>query len=393
MNILFVNTFDVSPYLGGTERITDTLCRQLREQQKCRCYLAYFEKISDVYRKTAFDGKLYVESRKNIEPLIGYILKNDINVVLLQGQLGLAKFVRKALGENPKIRIIFAHHLYPGVEKDNVSFSNNILKRWNEKNMIVNIVRLISYPILKGKYLYTLPSKYRDTYLYSDKVVLLSSKLIKPFASFGGIKDTSKFCIIPNALSYNIFFCPQNIQKKEKIVLIVSRLVENPKRISLALKAWKVLMNDKSVNDWKLMIVGTGKDENKYKRYVGKNDIKNISFEGNKNPFTYYQKASIFLMTSSLESWGLTITEAQQFGVVPIAFDSYPSLCEIIENNRNGIIVENNSLHLYIDAIKDIMLNINRREHLANNSIESVRRFSTDHVLEAWSSIFREDNL
>ena len=29
MNILFVNTFDVSPFLGGTERITDTLCREL----------------------------------------------------------------------------------------------------------------------------------------------------------------------------------------------------------------------------------------------------------------------------------------------------------------------------------------------------------------------------
>lgn len=43
MNILFVNTFDVSPFLGGTERITDTLCREFRKRCLCRCYLAYYE--------------------------------------------------------------------------------------------------------------------------------------------------------------------------------------------------------------------------------------------------------------------------------------------------------------------------------------------------------------
>ena len=45
MNILFVNTFDVSPFLGGTERITDTLCREFRKRCLCRCYLAYYEGI------------------------------------------------------------------------------------------------------------------------------------------------------------------------------------------------------------------------------------------------------------------------------------------------------------------------------------------------------------
>ena len=73
-------------------------------------------------------------------------------------------------------------------------------------------------------------------------------------------------------------------------------------------------MSDDRLADWKLVIVGSGSDENNYKSYVAENDIKNIYFEGNKNPLPYYQKASVFLMTSALESWGLTITEAQQFG-------------------------------------------------------------------------------
>ena len=31
MNILFINTFNVSPHLGGTERITDTLCTEFQK--------------------------------------------------------------------------------------------------------------------------------------------------------------------------------------------------------------------------------------------------------------------------------------------------------------------------------------------------------------------------
>ena len=63
-------------------------------------------------------------------------------------------------------------------------------------------------------------------------------------------------------------------------------------------------MSDDRLADWKLVIVGSGSDENNYKSYVAENDIKNIYFEGNKNPLPYYQKASVFLMTSALESWG-----------------------------------------------------------------------------------------
>ena len=53
-------------------------------------------------------------------------------------------------------------------------------------------------------------------------------------------------------------------------------------------------MSDDRLADWKLVIVGSGSDENNYKSYVAENDIKNIYFEGNKNPLPYYQKASCF---------------------------------------------------------------------------------------------------
>ena len=147
-------------------------------------------------------------------------------------------------------------------------------------------------------------------------------------------------------------------------------------------------MSDDRLADWKLVILGSGSDENNYKSYVAGNHIKNIYFEGNKNPLPYYQKASVFLMTSALESWGLTITEAQQFGVVPVAFDSYPSLHEVIENNVNGITVKNDRMDLYVEAVRNMMLDSETRNRLAESAIKKVQRFSAEQVVKQWLSIF-----
>lgn len=149
MNILFVNTFDVSPFLGGTERITDTLCREFRKRCLCRCYLAYYEGIDSLYKKTVFDGRLCLGSRKNVALLIDYIVKKDIDVVLLQGQLGLAKGIRQAIGK--KIKIIFAHHLYPGVEREDVSWSNSVLKCWKSRGLMANMLRLTGLSDIESK--------------------------------------------------------------------------------------------------------------------------------------------------------------------------------------------------------------------------------------------------
>ena len=57
-----------------------------------------------------------------------------------------------------------------------------------------------------------------------------------------------------------------------------------------------------------------------------------LFLKGQKNPEPYYNEASIFMMTSSFEGWGLTLTEAQQYGCVPLAFHSFASLNR--HNNR-----------------------------------------------------------
>lgn len=86
--------------------------------------------------------------------------------------------------------------------------------------------------------------------------------------------------------------------------------------------------------------MGIGSDLDSYKQYVRKHQLKQVSFRGLQVPEEYYRQASIFMMTSKSEGWGLTLTEAQQYGCVPIAFDTYASLHEIITDRFNGFIIK-----------------------------------------------------
>ena len=223
-----------------------------------------------------------------------------------------------------------------------------------------------------------------------DKVILLSSHFKKPFLEYSHLKDDSKIRIIHNALSFHSFYDLANYNHKKKEVLIVSRLEEEPKRISLALKIWKEIETDHTLSEWKLKIVGHGKMESWYKSLVIHYGLQRVFFEGTKNPEPYYNEASIFMMTSSFEGWGLTLTEAQQYGCVPLAFRSFASLTDIITDKVNGFAIPNDDISLYIKQIKLLMTDEKLRKSMSANAIESSKQFSIEIIIKKWMEVINE---
>ena len=66
----------------------------------------------------------------------------------------------------------------------------------------------------------------------------------------------------------------------------------------------------------------------------------------------------------------------------------YPSLHEVIENNVNGITVKNDRMDLYVEAVRNMMLDSETRNRLAESAIKKVQRFSAEQVVKQWLSIF-----
>lgn len=389
MNIAFYTAFEVSPQKGGTERITCSIAKGLKEYYNVNCYSIYSESINSVFKRYDFVDVFHLyNSKSSYSNLKLFFEYNKIDILVIQGAFSLIKPFREILPKH--IKIIFCHHFAPGWEENFFTLRSTFNLINKKRDTSKQLFKLLFYPFLKYKKNRCLHQMYNEAYQYADKIVLLSEKFKYDFMSYGNITDDSKFIAIHNALSFDNFFDISQYYKKQKEVLIVSRLEESQKRIYYALKIWRKIERINILKDWKLIIIGHGEDENLYKAYVKRHKLQRVSFEGIQQPEPYYQRASLFMLTSKSEGWGLTLTEAQQFGCVPLAFNSYASLSDIIIDNKNGFIIPYPQIDVYVNTLKEIMINDKMRQKIAAQAIEDSKRFKLKSICNDWYKLFLE---
>jgi glycosyltransferase involved in cell wall biosynthesis len=85
----------------------------------------------------------------------------------------------------------------------------------------------------------------------------------------------------------------------------------------------------------------------------------------------------------------MTILESQQCGCVPIAYDSFAAAADLIMDEKNGILVENNNRHLFVEKLRNLMLNNQLRKDMSMQCIESSRRFSIENVATLWNNVLQ----
>lgn len=393
MNILFHTFGKIESTRGGTERTTITIASGLKQKYGCSCYSIYEAKEATPRVECLVDEVFWPIVRDeyaNVAFLRSVLLRFHIDFVIIQGAFIHVKRFRRAV-EGLDCKIIFAHHFEPGGEQVFFKFKDVLFAQTNSFRTIVRkLYQTIFYPFLRKQYLTRLAWSYREAYENADAVILLSDKYVKPYQAYGGFSDDTKFSIIPNALSFDEILPQSELGNKEKTVLIVSRLDERFKKISLALQIWNRVKLSPISKDWKLEIIGHGKDERLYKDLVAKNKISDVYFLGRQNPISYYKKASIFLMTSSSESWGLTLTEAQQMGCVPMAFDTYPTLRDIITDGEDGLVIEKNNVDTYVQKLLELMSDVKMRNIMAQKGLESCKRFSQETIVRVWWSLLKK---
>lgn len=225
----------------------------------------------------------------------------------------------------------------------------------------------------------------------SDRYVFLSKSFEKHYRELANIQnDEGKLDSISNPLTYDFVFNKDGLSKKKKQVLFVGRMYEYHKRISYALNIWKQIEKDPEFSDWTFKLVGDGPDLQSSIEIAKSLDLKRTSFEGFKNPRPYYDESAIFVMTSAFEGFGMTLVEAQQYGVVPMAMDTYKSLHDIIENGKNGLIITDNDLDGYAKKLKHLMQNENERNQLAIAALDSCNVFRVQSVVDRWEKLFKQ---
>lgn len=391
MNILFFTRNQVSPNIGGTERVTLTLSTGLRKYYNYKCYSAYIHPNEG--NNNVFCGEIKLRRRILINDIVNYIEINSIDWLICQGEFRIAIKIKNVLKKRgSKCKVMAVHHFAPGWEEKFVT-PQIIISKLKSHQKIQAFKQILLYPYLKWQAL-TNASAYKKAYLTLDYISLLSNSFIREFMDYAKITDKNKFIVIPNPLSFEEQLSINEIAHKQNIVLIVGRLEENQKRISLALEIWKRL-NEKSTeaHNWSLHIAGEGPDRIKYQDIVESKSIPNVVFLGKINPVEEYKKASIFIMTSRYEGRPLTITEALQFGVIPIAMNSFSSLTDLIDDSVNGYVIPNNDLDSFIKKLSELITNHTTRNEMTKQAVLSANKFSISEIAKEWVTILNNRSI
>ena len=171
----------------------------------------------------------------------------------------------------------------------------------------------------------------------------------------------------------------QNEKKKKEIefkdyFLSVGRLTKQKNFLFLCKGFKKIVETNKSV---KLVIIGEGEDKLKLKNFIKKNDLEeNIILAGyRENIFPYFKKAKAFILPSLWEDPGFVLIEAAYCRTLVLSSNAWPGPIELIENEKNGIIFENNNLENFLNRFNSLM-NFDDTNFLKINNLKKCRNFT-----------------
>ncbi len=368
--VLILNSL-YTPNIGGVENSIKELSRsfsKLNYQVDIICSNRNFinsntlpdadvDEFSTIYRYNVV-GVGYFNQIKNCLLLIKCLMKeNKYEVIISRGYI--TSFCLSLL------RIEY-YYLIPSVifEQNKKNFSNYSVK--NKVNFIFSsLIQIIAFN--------------------SSKCIVFSKGMVtqvKKFKFFGNLEschfgvDSERFFKVTDDVKKNIRV-RLGLEIDNKYILCLGRFSEL-KNFEIAIEAMTELSED-----YKLLLVGSGPQELKYRELININKLRNrvFIFGPTDEPDLFYKASDVFLMTSRYESFGQVLLEATASHLKLVAFKPSANIMTntdfIYEDHPNLVsFVESVDKKSLSEAISKIDLSSN--EETEFNSF--IKKYSWDDL-------------
>ena len=365
---------------GGIENVTKMLSQEFHRIGWCVDVAFLYESHFDHSDDSNFCDCRKVDIDNIKDEVRNWIIEKKIDAIINRCVIFASPLLKAAIGK-VECKLITTYNnkptLAPPTLKE-LSLTKNtpILKSFLIKAL---------YPLFCKRSIFKLRKRHQRSYEVSDATVLLSDYYVPEYSELMRV-GSQKLVVINNPIKNGMGISNNDMTKKEKIILMVTRLDETQKCILKALKIWN---NIRLLEDeWKLVIVGSGPDEDMIKSFTKSNRIRDVEFIQASDPTEYYKRASIFLMTSRNEGWPNTINEAMRMGCVPIVLATFSAVYDMVDDSDNGYIIpckdEKNDIRLVSEKLLMCMKNSTKRMELANNAIIKTQRLSIDKIAGNW---------
>lgn len=231
----------------------------------------------------------------------------------------------------------------------------------------------------------------RFSFRYLSSVVALSQQSADWLSEHTSAKHVA---VIPNAAIWPLplqepVITPTPKPPNTYRLLTVGRL-SNEKGFDILIKAFKALADD--FPNWHLFIVGDGSDRQTLQQQIDSGGLTHqVKLPGRcGNLEQWYESADLYVLTSRFEGFPNTVVEAMSHGLPVVSFDCTTGPREIIRPGVDGTLVAPQSSHELEVALRDLMMDHDKRERYARQAIEVRSRFALERVVGQWENLFQE---
>lgn len=177
-----------------------------------------------------------------------------------------------------------------------------------------------------------------------------------------------------------------------KYILMTARIDFASKDFYTVIAAYSSLPKTLQEN-YKLVFLGDGPDRKKLESYIRKkvsSEIqKNIILKGfDKNPYRYMKNASVNILSSKTEGFGVAIIEAMSLDCPEILTNYKTGAKEVSDNGKNAILVETGNKEEMANAIEKVLTDSNYKNKLVNSASIFVKQFYQENIEKLLVSFF-----
>ncbi len=335
-----------------------------------------YEKNNHIIRVPGIPVGIYDYRMTSIYPIriINKIRKMNLDVIHSQTEFGIGTFAR-IISKQLNIPIV---HTYHTAYEDYVHYITHGYFNKPSKKIVEQITKF-----------------------YCDKTVteliVPTKKMYKFFKT--KYKYDRNIHIIPTGIEISRFYKEKfkeedtlklrksiGLNKDDIVILFVGRLGQE-KSIDVLIEGHKEIC--KKHKNAKLLIIGSGPDEELLQELINKNNLQDSVLMIGKIPFNempkYYRLANIFATASRTETQGLTVIEAMAASI-PVVAALDDSFSEIVVNDLNGYLFKNKKE--YVKIMLELIPDRNKIEYLGTQARLSSENYSdkyfAEHVLEVY---------
>jgi glycosyltransferase involved in cell wall biosynthesis len=234
----------------------------------------------------------------------------------------------------------------------------------------------------------TQPSKY----FFSTKIkVFFKGFFANSFTKFVALSKASlqewnvkNGVVIPNPL----WFEPTNFSdlKAKKVIAVGRHSYE--KGLDRMLQIWHKVIQKHP--DWTLEIYGKSNQNQELQKLskILNIDTNVVFFDPVKNISNKYREASILVMTSRTEGFGMVLIEAMAMGLPCVTYDCPCGPKAIIQNSENGFLIQNGNIDSFVQQMELLIEDENLRIKMGKKAQESVKIYNLENIMQQWESLF-----